>query len=47
MTLVIVGSMHLHYSGVFDSAAGPEDPYLRGLAEHLSREKAIFYGASW
>ena len=47
MALVIVGGMHLHYSGVFDPAAGMEDPYLRGLAEHLSRENAVFYGASW
>lgn len=47
VTMVIVGGMHLYYSGVFDSAAGPEDPYLRGLAEHLTREKAVFYGAFW
>jgi len=37
----------MHYSGVFDPAAGPEDPYLRGLAEHLSKEKAVIYGAFW
>jgi uncharacterized membrane protein len=47
LTMVIVGGMHLHYSGVFVSAAGPEDPYLRGLAEHLSEENAIMYGAYW
>jgi uncharacterized membrane protein len=47
ITLVIIGGMHLHFSGVFDSAAGPEDPYLSGLAEHLSREKAVMYGAFW
>ncbi|MEF9427079.1 MAG: vitamin K epoxide reductase family protein [Candidatus Mariimomonas ferrooxydans] len=45
--MVIVGGMHLHYSGVFYVAADPEDPYLKGLAEHLSRENAIFYGAFW
>jgi len=44
---VIVGGMHMHYSGVFDSAAGPEDPYLQGLAEHLTQEKAVLYGAFW
>jgi uncharacterized membrane protein len=44
---VIVGGMHLHYSGVFYSAAGPEDPYLRGLAVHLTRQDAVFYGAYW
>ena len=45
--VVIVGGMHLHYSGVFDPTAGPEDPYLKGLAEHLTKEKAILYGAFW
>lgn len=44
---VIIGGMHLHYSGVFDSSAGPEDPFLRGLAEHLSKEEAVMYGAYW
>jgi uncharacterized membrane protein len=47
VTMVIVGGMHLHYSGVFDPAVGEEDPYLRGLAEHLSQENAVFYGAFW
>jgi uncharacterized membrane protein len=45
--MVIIGGMHLHYSGIFDPAAGPEDPYLKGLAEHLSSENAIIYGAYW
>ena len=47
VTMLIIGGIHLHYSGVFDPAAGPEDPYLRGLAEHLSQEKTVFYGAFW
>lgn len=47
VTVVIAGGMHLHYSGVFNPAAGAEDPYLKGLAEHLSKEKAILYGAFW
>jgi uncharacterized membrane protein len=47
IVMLFVGGMHLHYSGVFDPAAGPEDPYLRGLAEHLTEEKAVFYGAFW
>ncbi len=45
--IVIVGLMHLHYSGAFDPAAGPEDPYLSGLAQHLEASGAKFYGASW
>ncbi len=44
---IIVGGMHLYYSGIFDPAVGPEDPYLQGLAEHLSKEKAVLYGAFW
>ncbi len=47
ITVVIIGGMHLHYSGVFDPAAGPEDPYLSGLAEHLTLKKAVLYGAFW
>lgn len=47
IALIIIGGMHLHYSGVFDPAAGPEDPYLKGLATHLSQENAVLYGAFW
>ena len=47
VAMVIIGGMHLHYSGVFDSKAGPEDPYLRGLAEHLSKDNTVLYGAFW
>lgn len=47
ISAVIIGGMHLHYSGIFDPAAGPEDPYLKGLAEHLTQDKAILYGAYW
>lgn len=45
--LVIVGGLHLHYSGVFDAAAGPEDPQLQALAIHLNETGAKFYGAYW
>ena len=43
--LVLV--LHLYYSGVFTSAAGPEDPFLKELAVHLSDTGAKFYGAEW
>lgn len=43
--LVLV--LHLQYAGVFDPAAGPEDPRLRALAAHLSESGAKFYGAYW
>jgi hypothetical protein len=39
--------MHLHFSGVFDPMAGPEDPFLKGLAVHLTQDQAFFYGAYW
>lgn len=44
---LIVATLHLHYSGAFDPAAGPEKPGLRALATHLSASGAIFYGAYW
>ena len=44
--LVIV-TIHMHYAGVFDPSAGPEERYLSGLAEHLSDTGAVFYGAYW
>ena len=47
VALMMIGAMHLHYSGVFNPAAGPEDPYLRGLAIHLAQEDAVFYGTLW
>lgn len=45
--MLVIGFLTLHYEGVFDPAAGPEDPYLRELAEHLSGTDAKFYGAYW
>jgi uncharacterized membrane protein len=47
IAVVFVGGMHLYYSGVFDPKAGPEDPYLKGLAEHLVENNATLYGAYW
>ena len=39
--------LHLYYAGYWGSAPGPEDPWVRSLAEHLSKNDAKFYGASW
>ena len=47
LALIFIGGMHLHYSGVFDPAAGPDDPYLVGLAKHLNNKGAVMYGAFW
>jgi thiol-disulfide isomerase/thioredoxin len=44
---LLVGGLHLHYSGVFDAAAGPEDPQLQALAIHLADSGVKFYGAYW
>ncbi len=45
--IVLVLGLHLHFTGVFDPAAGPEDPYLKALATHLQDSGARFYGAYW
>lgn len=47
LALTASGIVHLYHAGVFDPAAGPEDPYLRALAEHLAASGAHFYGAYW
>jgi len=44
---VAIVVLHLHYAGYLGSPAAPEDPWVRGLAEHLSKSDAKFYGASW
>lgn len=45
--VVIVFGLFLHFSGLFDPAAGPEKPYLKALAIHLRDSGARFYGAYW
>jgi uncharacterized membrane protein len=47
IAILMVVVMHLHYAGKFNPAAGPEDPYLQALAEHLSESDVKFYGAYW
>ncbi len=44
---IVVLVLHLHYAGVFDPAAGPEEPHARAVAEALAASGAKFYGASW
>ncbi|TMA64433.1 MAG: vitamin K epoxide reductase family protein [Deltaproteobacteria bacterium] len=44
---VMIVALHTYYAGYWGGAAGPEDPWVRGLAEHLSKTDAKFYGASW
>ena len=45
--VAVVLGLQLHFGGVFDPAAGPEDPHLKGLATHLRDSGARFYGAYW
>jgi thiol-disulfide isomerase/thioredoxin len=47
IAVLLVGGLHLHYSGMFDVAAGPEDPQLQALAIHLAETGVKFYGAYW
>ena len=44
---LVVLVLFLHFSGVFDRAAGPEKPYLKALAVHLRDSGARFYGTYW
>ena len=44
---VLIGLLHLQYTGVLGPAQAPEDPVARALAEHLSRMDVKFYGAQW
>ena len=43
--VIVIAALHAQASE--RTARGPEDPYRRGLAEHLADSGAVFYGASW
>jgi uncharacterized membrane protein len=45
--VVVVLALHLYYAGVWGDAPRPEDPWVRGLAEHLTDSGAKFYGSYW
>jgi uncharacterized membrane protein/glutaredoxin len=47
VALVLVLALHLQYAGYWGKAPQPEDPWIRGLADHLAKTDAKFYGASW
>ena len=44
---IAIVALHLHYVGYLGTAPKEEDPWIRSLAEHLSKSDAKFYGASW
>lgn len=49
LAALVILLLHANYSYVAPQPAptGPEDPMIRALAEHLTDEGALFYGASW
>jgi uncharacterized membrane protein len=47
LAALVILILHANYVAPEAAPAGPEDPAIRALAEHLSEEGALFYGASW
>lgn len=45
--VALVVALHLNYAGILGQTAQAEDPWIRGLAEHLTKTDAKFYGAYW
>ena len=44
---VAIVALHLYFAGYWGDAPQPEDPWVKALAEHLTKSDAKFYGASW
>lgn len=47
LAAVAILILHGNYVAPQAEPAGPEDPMIRALAEHLTDEGVLFYGASW
>src|SRR5262245_1782677 len=47
LAALVILLLHANYVAPQAEPAGPEDPKVRALAEHLSESGALFYGASW
>jgi hypothetical protein len=47
LAALVILLLHANYVAPRAEPAGPEDPAIRALAEHLSEQGALFYGASW
>jgi uncharacterized membrane protein len=47
LAVLVILVLHANYTAPLAEPAGPEDPTIRALAEHLSAEGVRFYGASW
>ena len=47
LAALVILLLHGSYTAPQAEPAGPEDPTIRALAEHLTEEGVLFYGASW
>ncbi len=47
LAALVILLLHANYVTPQAEPAGPEDPQIRALAEHLTKQGALFYGASW
>ena len=47
LAALVILMVHANYVAPQAEPAGPEDPNIRALAEHLTNVGAQFYGASW
>ena len=47
LAAVVILILHANYVAPQAEPVGPEDPMTRALAEHLTKEGVLFYGASW
>jgi uncharacterized membrane protein len=47
LAAVVILILHANYAAPQAEPVGPEDPATRALAEHLTKEGVLFYGASW
>jgi len=47
LAALVILLLHANYVAPQAEPAGPEDPKIRALAEHLTEAGALFYGASW
>ena len=47
LAALVILILHANYAAPQAEPLGPEDPTVRALAEHLTEQGALFYGASW
>jgi uncharacterized membrane protein/glutaredoxin len=47
LAAVVILVLHANYVAPQAEPTGPEDPTTRALAEHLTEQGVLFYGASW